>query len=41
MSIMPLLIIEIATVLSVFTDYYQHYDITRSSSNLSPLGDLS
>ena len=36
-SIMPLLILQIATVLSVFTNYQQHYDIRRSGFNLSLL----
>ena len=41
-SIMPLLILKIATVLSVFTIYHQHYDIRSSGSNLvCSLGDLS
>ena len=37
MSVMPLLILEIATVMSVFTNYHQHYDIRRLGSNLSLL----
>ena len=34
---MPLLILEIVTVLSVFMNYRQHYNIRRSGSNLSLL----
>ena len=33
----PLMILEIASVLSVSTNHHQHYDLKRSGSNLSLL----